>query len=151
MASIDPEAAQIVAREGPIIGGGYNDGDMSFTLDGGYTKGSDMDKPFGKTQTARDLYAHEFTHAIDGREHTLSRNEEWFDAANADLFETDETGRIVGARLTNYAIEGGPIEGLAEFGRLLYCGKFQLPDIEREFPRCSAYFKKIGLWPAGVR
>lgn len=90
------------------------------------------------------VYAHEFSHAIDGEKSEYSNNVEWIKAWQKEINEHDSSGEY---RLTSYAGLEGPHEGWAEFGRLLYSKDGDIKNIEQDFPRCFAYWKKQGFVP----
>ena len=96
-------------------------GSGSLFLDGG-----DDDE---KTQ---GTYAHEFSHAIDGHEE-YSSSASWYEAWKAEIDQQ-------GSPLSSYA-RIKPIEGWAEFGRLL----LTKPDEAKRFPKCLAVWQSFGL------
>lgn len=129
------------------VGGVHLDGDYDYKKDGtGEERGRYTS---GAVYTRRDVYAHELTHAIDGPEGSrLSDADEWEEAWQEEI-NYDRASALVSGReppLTAYAASM-PVEGFAEFGRLLYGTDVPLEQIERDFPKASAYFKAKGLWP----
>jgi hypothetical protein len=81
--------------------------------------------------------SHEITHGID-KDHKYSKLPEWQAAYNSEL-----KGK---KKLTEYA-GTFDYEGFAEFGRILYSGVAKSKDVEKDFPKCAAFFKKHDLWP----
>lgn len=116
------------------IGGAYahGGGKASFVLDGGFTRqsGEALRDP-----TATGIYAHEFSHALDGPRYEISGSKQWREAYAKE---------IAGGRLTHYAA-GKPSEGFAEFGRLVLSGRHDLAAIRAKFPRCFAVWEAHGL------
>jgi hypothetical protein len=115
------------------VGGLYNTSDGHIWLDG---------RNQGKTGApAHHIYAHEFSHAIDGKNHELSQNPAWYKAWVNEIQP--------GSKLGKYATTD-EAEGFAEFGRLLYSREWTPEDlgtVEKHFPRASAFWKDQGLWP----
>lgn len=107
------------------IAGFYNGHSMKVHVDGG--------PKHWRTQ----VYAHELTHAIDGRTFELSKSAAWKKAWAAD---------IKGGALTQYATTS-PAEGFAEFGMIMYAYDDKPKDMEDIFPNAAAFFKERGLWP----
>jgi GNAT superfamily N-acetyltransferase len=93
--------------------------------------------------TLNHIYAHELTHAIDG-DKQLRNNPTWYNAWVKDLVKKPAATTYP---LSAYASEGGVHEGLAEFGRLIYSGQFDLGKVEQRYPNCTAFFKSQRLWP----
>lgn len=112
-------------KEGHTIAGCYKALSQQLLLDGGA----------GKMNTA-EIYAHEFTHALDGPMKEMSRSAEWQKAYK------DE---IAGGRLSEYA-KNNEAEGFAEFGRLLYGSGYKRSKIEEQFPKAAAFFRSRELW-----
>lgn len=83
------------------------------------------------------VYAHELSHAIDGKDHRHSLSHDWWDFWNRELAD---------GQLTEYG-GSNPAEGFAEFGRLLH-GRPTLPigTIKARFPRSLMYWRMHGLW-----
>ena len=111
-------------KSGQKIAGIYDSRNRNLNLDGG-----------SRTQTARNIYAHEQTHALDGPGWQISEGREWRDA-----FESE----IKAGQLSKYATTNRQ-EGFAEFGRLLYSSKIKREIIEVKFPKCMAVARKWGL------
>ena len=88
---------------------------------------------------AREVYAHEFGHAIDGPDKEISSSREWMEAWKEE---------IQGGGLTTYATTK-PSEGLAEFTRLLYGTEHSDKLIRKKFPKASAVFDKWDIWRKG--
>lgn len=95
--------------------------------------------------TVHETYAHELTHAIDGPRLEHSGSAAWQKAFREEIDRDSPSG--TGSSLTRYARKMPP-EGFAEFGRLLYGGEADLAKVAKRFPKCSAYFKRAGLWPS---
>lgn len=119
------------------IGGcweGGRSGRGTLYLDGG--------SGFTAVGKAREIYAHEFTHAIDWIPDSranggspITDTAEWQDAFNSE---------VAGGQLSEYAATVD-YEGFAEFGRLLYGTGRRHSEIESQFPKCMAVFRKYGL------
>jgi hypothetical protein len=128
------------------IGGVYMNGFKHVHVDGdgpgANTKGR-HGKDFG---LAHGIYGHEFTHAIDGPSHEISKSPEW-QSAFAKEIAHDPAAE---PPLTRYA-GTKPSEGLAEFGRLVYASDVPHAQIAKEFPQATAIFKAHGLWPKAER
>ncbi len=106
----------------------YQPGDRVGSL---HIDGNFKDKP----GTAREIYAHELGHVIDGVGFTYSRDDDWHNAWK-DEIATDATP------LSEYA-KKTPQEGFAEFSRLLLTGRYK--EARMEFPKCYAFWKAKGL------
>ncbi len=130
-----PDLLAKMKSKGQVAAGVYDrgtvhlDGDPEVALAGKHGAGS------GK---AAGIYAHELMHALDGEDFYYSSGSEWGSAYKAE---------VTGSRLTHYAATN-PQEAFAEFGRVLYTGGIDTEVFAKEFPRCAAYFKAKGLWPA---
>ena len=117
-----------------VVGGLYSARDKHLLLDGGL---KDEDHENLGTQSAREIYAHEFGHAIDapaGAEwkDRISATPEWSDAFDSELS---------GGQLTKYGASS-KIEGWAEFARLAILK----PEIAKDkLPKCWAVWDKHGL------
>ena len=99
---------------------------------------------------APGLYAHEFTHAIDGPGHEISFSPEWADAFKSEI-DQGTAAYDRGEPPLSYYATTKPQEGMAEFGRLVYASDVPHAQIAREFPKCTAVFKARGLWPTEER
>jgi hypothetical protein len=124
---------------GATVQGFYTPGSSSARLDG-LTK-YDTEGPFTEEESVHSTYAHEMTHALDG----------WFDfsgtAAWSGAFKEEIEGSwLEDAPLSEYG-RSHSSEGFAEFGRLLYGTDVDRAEVEKRFPKCSAFFKSKGLWP----
>lgn len=86
---------------------------------------------------AREIYAHEFMHAIDGPKHEISSSQEWQQAWSQEINHPSWP-------ISSYATSK-PSEGLAEFGRLLFSSPFSRQTLEKQFPACYAALKKYGV------
>ncbi len=123
-----PELLNAITATGDVVAGLYDPAAGHLYLDGGTDE-----------HDAAGIYAHEFSHAIDGPRFELSKAAEWRDAWQSEI--------VAGtSRLSAYATTSG-LEGFAEFGRLLYAHDMPLDEVEKRFPKCSAYWKRLGLWP----
>ncbi len=132
LVSRHPKAASLAGNN---IGGFYSLGATPrLVVDGGIEKVHDLDK--GGRNTVRGVYAHEFTHAIDGPKHELSESADWQAAFKAE---------IAGGALNRYAAKK-PAEGLAEFGRLLYAGDHDIAEVKQRFPLCHRFFADKGFF-----
>jgi hypothetical protein len=118
--------SQLAAFAGKIAGGGYDGSRKRLHLDG--------DTPRG--QPARELYAHEFGHAVDGPEYEISSSPEWQEAYQSE---------IKPGGLSDYA-KTLPREGFAEFFRLVHGTDTDRAEIVKRFPKCSDVFKKWGIF-----
>lgn len=87
-------------------------------------------------QTLPEIYAHEFSHMLDGR-----RGDGW------TYSSTDAWKSAWGSEPTTAYSRESEREGFAEFGRILYSGRYKLESVEQRYPKCSEFFKKNGLWP----
>jgi hypothetical protein len=139
MLRIDPTARQEL-MPGDVIDGAYQVRDGILKIDG----------PSAESQENSDVppystYAHELSHAIDGIGGKLSRDREWMDASWSEIVG-GELGKYVPPRLTTYAALS-PQEAFAEFGRLVFASDKSLNEIEKKFPKCTAFWKKNGIWP----
>lgn len=113
-------------------------GGMYDTL-GGLRLAGDNPEALRTPKTARGIYAHEFTHAIDGLRREISSSPAWHWAFVAELKD---------GQLNDYAATQRH-EGLAEFGRLVYTSETpeELEIHARAFPKCTAVFKQRSIWP----
>lgn len=117
------------------IGGVWDSGKDIIHLDGGYSSHG------GAAQKIDELYAHEFTHAIDDGDHIANSDdwqEAWAEEINPDI---PEAGKPLNIKLTKYA-GTSPYEGLAEFGRLIFLGRY---SEAKKYPKCYEVFRKHGL------
>lgn len=117
---------------GGVINGMYRGSEQTFHLDGQAEHEGNED--------IHQTYAHEFTHAIDGPSFEYAGSTEWQDAFAEEL--SGANGKL----LSVYGTTSRP-EGFAEFGRLLYGNDLDLTQVEKQFPKCSAFWKDKGLWP----
>jgi hypothetical protein len=145
LAQAHPEHTQLQAlvKAGRHCGGAFDSKTGILDLDGDST----MEDAFGERAqryagfNTSGAYAHELTHAIDGRnEH--SKSPEWQAAWAAEIASQDPA---LESRLSDYA-ETNAMEGFAEFGRLLYSRDIPPETIEYHFPKSVAYWNKHGLW-----
>jgi hypothetical protein len=92
------------------------------------------------------VYAHELTHAADcgsqagvkGAYYELSENDDWEAAWNEEIVRPGK--KPIYRNLTDYAAQS-PVEGFAEFGRLVITAKHRLSY----FPKATKYWKENGL------
>lgn len=113
--------------EGKRISGTYTfDGNSArLMIDGGSASGF---------QRARDVYAHELGHVLDGPHFSISGSSDWIKAWHEEInIETEP--------LSRYARKD-PHEGLAELVRLLGTGA---SHGYKSFPKCIAALKSRGL------
>lgn len=132
-----PKALAALAGTGPL-GGGYfrdNKGNGGLALDGGRPSTRPAEGAFPQDGSAEGVYAHEFSHAIDGPNHELSNSDEWKAAYGA-----------MKGKMNRYA-DTGPQEGFAEFGRLLLSGKVPHGDVadHPDLGPAFAFWKSQGL------
>jgi hypothetical protein len=126
LAAINPSIKEIV-RSGQRVLGAFSITSRKLHLDGG-----------GPKYSAREVYAHELGHALDGPRNEVSDSREWRLAWNAEI----ASGEVLGS----YAAIN-VIEGMAEFARAVYGGKVDLSVLARSCPRCTAVWKSKGWWP----
>jgi hypothetical protein len=88
--------------------------------------------------SAAGTLAHELGHAVDGYDNRFSDSEGWKAAWGAEVRR--------GLGLSAYAMLS-PAEGFAEFARAAWAGHVAPADLEKQLPRCSAFWKEHGLWP----
>ena len=105
--------------------GVYNRNTKTVYIDGGANE-----------KMIRQTAAHELTHAIDGPNADFSEAFLWRTAWVDEIFRTDN--------LSKYA-KTHPIEGFAEFGRLLYGTDTPKEEIKKKFPQCYDFFENKGL------
>jgi hypothetical protein len=128
------------------VGGAYGGSDRRVIVDGGFDQTRDYpEQRYKNLKLTREIYAHEFAHAVDGPDHAHSHGEEWKAIYAEEINTTDENGL---PRLTGYARGDAPHEGWAEFGRLVFSGDHDPADIKAYFPKAYAYWEKHGLAPA---
>jgi len=123
-------------------------------LDGGYSAeqiaAGRVGSRYGRAASARDIHAHELSHAIDGQlgsKTALSQSQEWKDAYHAEIVPSLPDGT---APLSEYARKkhGDKYlynEGFAEMGRLLYSGTVSHEEVQANFPKAYAFWVKQGL------
>jgi hypothetical protein len=90
----------------------------------------------GSKLLAAEVYAHEFSHAIDWDQKTgarVSSSREWQEAWDEEIVGDKRAP----AALSEYA-RTKPVEGWAEFGRLVYTK----PDLAEKFPKCLAIWRE---------
>lgn len=143
------ERQQAAIKSGALVIGGalLSGGGGQLHLDGGMKarEGQVMAGAHGGTeQSAREVYAHEFMHAVNGPQKQISNSSRWMEAYTSEIGADASKGGE--PRLTQYA-HTNPDEGLSEFARLLYGGVVPLDRVEREFPISSKFFKEAKLWP----
>ena len=132
-----PQLAASFLKEGERFAGVYERSGIAsgkpeagLHLDGGGTGTGNAAK------LTHEVYAHEFAHAIDGKDFALSSSPAWQEAFKAELAD---------GRLTEY---GGskPSEGFAEFGRaVLSPDRFPPAKVKAAFPKCWAVWHGAGL------
>lgn len=134
-----------VARGDYVVAGVYSPTRKQIYLDGPLS--GDLSRPAlvgpygGEVAHEREVYAHEFTHALDGPDLEISGSEDW-----QSVWKKEIHGDFMSYRLTEYGATNAT-EGFAEFGRLLYGTDIPLEKIERDFPEASKFFKSKGYWP----
>lgn len=136
------EAAKQISDSGRIIGGAVvtrAGGKRTVALDGGKELHGTPQGQTRLTQEGVEYYAHELTHLIDfgrkGGRHS--------DTADWRAVWQEE---LAGSKLTQYAGTSA-MEGFAEFGRLLYSGKYDLGKVKQQYPQAYAYFAGNGFVP----
>jgi hypothetical protein len=90
----------------------------------------------GAKLLAAEVYAHEFSHAIDWDQKSgvrISSSPEWQKAWNEEIVGDKKAP----AALSEYA-RTKPVEGWAEFGRLVHTK----PDLAEKFPKCLAIWRE---------
>lgn len=115
-------------------------------VDGGYSAkliGKMKDEKYRRAVSAEDVYAHEFSHAIDGPQGPgrLSNGKEWQAAWKAEMAD---------GQFNQYSsAKGGAskpwAEGWAEFGRMLLTGAVPAGELAASFPMCYKVWKDNGL------
>lgn len=126
----NPKMTEVVGNK--KAGGAYSKMRKELMLNGGHT----MD---GKKYTADQIYAHEYSHAIDGPDKELSSSSEWQQAWKA---EAD--------KVSKYATKT-PAEGFAEFGRLVYAGELGSDQLRERYPQMMAHWEQAGLLPDDMK
>jgi hypothetical protein len=127
LARTEEKVARLLAQGRPI-GGAYQNTSRQLHLDGGEegTEGRDI----------LGLYAHEFSHAINGAGRILSSTDVWRRAWEAEI-------RVYPFSLLSLA---SPHEGFAEFGRVMYTGTRRRSFLEKRYSRCVAVWEGRGIW-----
>ena len=90
----------------------------------------------GEKLGANEVYAHEFSHAIDWDQKTgapVSSSREWQKAWDEEIVGDKQAP----AALSEYA-RTKPVEGWAEFGRLVHTK----PHLAEKFPKCLAIWRE---------
>lgn len=108
---------------------GALDRDGSLHLNGGGTL-------FGRPAKLEEFYAHEITHAIDGRGHEISNSPEWQEAWKAEI----QDGAYLGPDSSR-----SPQEGFGEFGAMLLGSGTSADQVEEVMPRCVHVWKERGI------
>jgi hypothetical protein len=119
---------QAVLAQGRTAGGAYQNARKWLHLNGGDEEVEDRD--------CIALYAHEFSHAVNGPEREISRLKAWEVSWRKEIIPRPLTLR---ARVS-------PHEGFAEFGRVLYTRQLTRRYLEREFSGCVEVWRGCGLW-----
>lgn len=133
-----PEKAAYIRGINGTIGGCAQkvNGKQVLHLDGDYSEQTrKAQAKTGGSQLARDTYAHEFSHAIDGPNNELSKAPEWQAAWKEEI----KGGKV---RLSDYG-KTSASEGFAEFGRAALT--VDKAKVKAAFPKCYAYWQKAGL------
>lgn len=125
-------AMKEMMKGGKKAGGAYSKTRKELLLNGGHT----ID---GKKFQADQIYAHEYTHAIDGPDKELSGSEAW-----------REAWREEAQRVSKYATKT-PAEGFAEFGRLVYSNELGMDQLQERYPKMLEQFKAMELLPEGMQ
>ena len=87
------------------------------------------------SETARQVYAHEMTHVVDGvGTIAITNSGDWNEAWAEEVNQLNDP-------LTKYARKS-PKEGFAEFGRLVFT---QPREARERFPKCWAFWHSKGL------
>ena len=86
-----------------------------------------------KGDTIHDIYAHEYTHALDGPDDEISGTAGWKAAWQEEIVEEEGLG---GAGLES------PAEGLASFGELMLRGRREAAM--SKCPKCVAFWEDLG-------
>jgi 2'-5' RNA ligase len=148
------ELVDHIRSQADSIGGAYIGGRDKFYING--PKIPDPFSEFGVMEDEQDIYAHEISHALDriynvgGEKIGRHSDDPEMQSIRAKYWDLayDDPSKPVGERfpLGSYALTQND-ELFAEFGRLLYSGKYDLKRVEEKFPDLSAFFKKRDLWP----
>lgn len=120
--------------EGKKIAGCYDMNRETLLLDGEAEVPS-LEKGY-TVHAPQHSYAHELGHAIDGPNRDISESKEWKKAWKEELS---------GGILTESAASK-PMDGFAEFCRLVYAGTTSRDDIKKRFPKSVAVFEVRGIW-----
>jgi len=110
------------------IGGAYQSEARLLHLDGGRVG------RYGRDIV--QLYAHEFSHAVNGPGRPISSSPAWQDAWRAEVL-VGPFSDLAGA---------SPHEGFAELGAFMYGGALRRNWLEERYPRCVEVWKGHGLW-----
>lgn len=125
----DDPIAERIRRGENTVGGyftSYTDGTGELNLDGSWKSWA------GKWD--HEVYAHEFTHALDGPGWDISKTSQWQTAWRMEIKDKGVSG---------YAWSK-PSEGFAEFGRLLYTTD-NPNELWQKYPTCMSIFLQQGL------
>jgi hypothetical protein len=82
-------------------------------------------------------------HAIDGPKREYSSSEEWKAIWDEEI-GSSPTMEGQKPKLTKYATTSSG-EGFAEFGRMVYGMNSKMEIVEKKFPKCVAYWRKMGI------
>ncbi len=142
LAKTSKKVQEAIGR-GATVNGCYRGGDQKLVLNGDVKRRSADDIWHKDRENAHETYAHEMAHAVDGPKFEHSHSPEWVAAWK------EEIGDVAPApgqapKLSKYATSVSH-EGWAEFGRLVYGTSTDHAKIAAKFPKCFAYWKKIGV------
>ncbi len=132
-----------VTARGAVVNGCYQSGDKKLILNGDVKRKAGNDVLRQDRENAHETYAHEMAHAIDGPGFEHSHSPEWVAAWKEEIGDTAPAAGQ-SPKLSKYATSVSH-EGWAEFGRLVYGTGTDHAKIAKAFPKCAAYWKKIGV------
>ncbi|HKI36030.1 MAG TPA: hypothetical protein VKA46_29510 [Gemmataceae bacterium] len=127
LARTEARVARLLAAGLPI-GGAYQSTTRQLHLDGGEEE-----------TEARDilgLYAHEFSHALNGAGRLISSTLAWQQAWEMEIRRYPFSLLAIAS----------PHEGFAEFGRVMYSGSRRRSFLGWRYPRCVEVWRGYGLW-----
>ncbi len=126
-------------------GGMYNAQSGRLDADGHFDAGKNTGRHGSPgVSQPHQIYAHELGHTLDGPKRQFSTSPAWKEAFGSEIGH--DLKNQSEAPLSRY---GGtdPVEGFAEFSRLVYGSDVPHAQIAKDFPKATAYYKSQGLWP----
>jgi hypothetical protein len=119
-----PDLAALEAEGGEGTLGFYRTSNGTLHLDGGGEGGDSIHR----------IYAHEYTHALDGPDDDISGSEAWQAAWQEEMVEGGALGEVAA---------DSPDEGLAQLGEWML--RNQLEVARQLCPKCVAIWEGLGL------